>query len=80
VAALFSGMDGYLALETKKDFFKRMLNVLLSTAASSSVVHVNLRELAYLVMLKCLTRSRLSGLIDHLGKVKGFCLKERIRL
>jgi len=51
VAALFSSMDGYLALETKKDFFKRMLNVLLSTAASSSVVHVK--------MFQTFTRTRL---------------------
>ena len=42
MAALFSGMDGYLALETKNDFFKRMLNMLLSTAVSSSVVHVKM--------------------------------------
>ena len=42
MAALFSGMDGYLALETKNDFFKRVLNMLLSTAVSSSVVHVKM--------------------------------------
>ena len=42
MAALFSGMDGYLTLETKNDFFKRMLYMLLSTAVSSCVVHVKM--------------------------------------
>ena len=53
---MFSGMDGYLALETKNDFFKRMLNMLLSTAVSSSVVHVK--------MFQTFTRIRLFSLAE----------------
>lgn len=56
---MFSGMDGYLALETKNDFFKRMLNMLLSTAVSSSVVHVK--------MFQTFTRIRHAEMTDSLS-------------